>query len=462
MSINITKKTDLEAARLLNNVLNGDIDMNDNAITNMSHIDFDLNNGISPSEGRLFWNGDDGTLNVGMPGGSVNLQIGQESLIRVKNDSGSDISNGTLVYISGSSGINALIDIADNRTASESLVIGMATEDISKNQKGYVTCFGLVRDINTAGISEGSIVWLGQDGSITSVRPTSPVYQVKVGVCIFSNATEGIVFICIDNIPRISSLSDVYISGQQDNENSLYWNSSELRWEQGQKYLRLVNENTNVTGGSFNLTTTGNHNIGQLFSGNQPAGNYSHIEADGTLVFYGDSTVWKDINIGGASLGGPPGLRPGTVQHVDKNGANTGIFTLGIAVNEAISGVFEMQHDYKEGSNVFFHIHFQGIAAPTGTDNINFRLDYCIAKHGEQLNAITQISKEIGIDTRYASYLLEFDEIVGTNITIGDQFIFSLTRINASSNEYAGEALLYTVGIHYQVDTVGSRSMLTK
>lgn len=38
-------------------------------------------------EGRLQWNSDDGTLEVGMPGGNVNLQIGQETLVRVRNAS---------------------------------------------------------------------------------------------------------------------------------------------------------------------------------------------------------------------------------------------------------------------------------------------------------------------------------------------------------------------------------------
>src|SRR5512136_146003 len=46
------------------------------------------------AEGKLVWNADDGTLNLGMPGGSVNLQIGQEMLVRVQNKTGTTIPNG--------------------------------------------------------------------------------------------------------------------------------------------------------------------------------------------------------------------------------------------------------------------------------------------------------------------------------------------------------------------------------
>ena len=50
-------------------------------------IQWDLTPGtLTPTEGLMYWNSDDGTLNLGMPGGNVNLQIGQEGLLRVRNE----------------------------------------------------------------------------------------------------------------------------------------------------------------------------------------------------------------------------------------------------------------------------------------------------------------------------------------------------------------------------------------
>jgi hypothetical protein len=76
-------------------------------------IDFDLTATVSGQEGRLCWNATDGTLNLGMPGGNVNLQVGQEQLIRVTNDEAVQIDNGQVVYISGATGANPKAKLAN-------------------------------------------------------------------------------------------------------------------------------------------------------------------------------------------------------------------------------------------------------------------------------------------------------------------------------------------------------------
>ncbi len=175
------------------------------------------------------------------------------------------------------------------------------------------------------------------------------------------------------------------------------------------------------------------------------------------------NTVWKDINLGAGTLSGPPGLQPGIANYVDEVGADTGIATFGIAVGEGLSGNFEMQHDYKEGSDIIFHVHWQGIAAPTGTDNVQWQLTYTLmGENGETLDAVTVITTETAIDTQYGSYRSNFAAIIGTNIDIENQLLFTIQRIAASANEYGGEALLATVGIHYEVNTLGSRQITTK
>lgn len=191
---------------------------------------------------------------------------------------------------------------------------------------------------------------------------------------------------------------------------------------------------------------------------------YSEFEADGTLEFNGAATVWKDINMGAGVLSGPPGLQPGIVNFVDENGADTGIATFGLAVGEGLSGAFEIQHDYKEGSDITFHVHWQGIAAPTETDKVQFQLTYTVASENtsETLDAVTIITAESDFDTQYESLKTDFTVITGTNFEIGDQFLFTIERIAASANEYGGEALLETVGIHYEIDTIGSRAITTK
>jgi hypothetical protein len=67
----------------------GDITFTEGSVQNANYIQFDVTYVDGQSEGRLQWNSEDGALEVGLPGGNVNLQIGQEHVVRVRNITGS-------------------------------------------------------------------------------------------------------------------------------------------------------------------------------------------------------------------------------------------------------------------------------------------------------------------------------------------------------------------------------------
>jgi hypothetical protein len=175
------------------------------------------------------------------------------------------------------------------------------------------------------------------------------------------------------------------------------------------------------------------------------------------------TTVYKDINLAGALLVGNPTVTPGEDEFLDDEGDGTGIFTYSFGVDEGVHGGFELQHDYKEGTDLVFHVHWQGIAAPTGTDNVQWRLTYCVARDDTVMaDSVTIDSPDTAISTQYKCYRTDFGAITGTNFKIGDQFIFSLFRVAATGDAYAGDALIMTAGIHYKVDTLGSAGIVTK
>ena len=182
---------------------------------------------------------------------------------------------------------------------------------------------------------------------------------------------------------------------------------------------------------------------------------------DKTVVLV--ETVYKDINIAGYLLTKPVSSAPGIVSFIDEAGADTTIETYGFAVGELVHGGFELQHDYKEGTDLTFHVHWQGIAAPSGTDNVQWRLNYIVMRGGATLDAAVVFdSPDTAIDTQYEVYKTNFAAITGTNFLIEDQFMFTLTRVASTGDAYAGEALIATAGIHYQVDTLGSRTISAK
>ena len=173
--------------------------------------------------------------------------------------------------------------------------------------------------------------------------------------------------------------------------------------------------------------------------------------------------VYKDINVAGALLVGNPTVTPGEDEFLDSTGTGTGIYTYAFDIDEGVHGAFELDHDYKEGTDLVFHVHWQGIAAPSDTDYVQWRLVYILARDGVVLPASTPIdSPDTPFDTQYEFVRSDFGAITGTNFKIGDQFLFSLFRVEATGAAYLGDALIATAGIHIQCDTIGSRTISAK
>lgn len=174
----------------------------------VDYIDFDTQTTTVVKEGRVRWNTDEGTLSIGMPGGTVNQQIGMEVFIprKVQNKTGSDLKNGDLIYISGGTGVNLYIAKAraDAITTARP-TIAMLTEDIDNNAFGFATTFGIVRGetsqpIDTTSYNVGDTLYLSEttDGAFTSTVPPHPNYVVKVGYVFRKHATEGAIFVKIE------------------------------------------------------------------------------------------------------------------------------------------------------------------------------------------------------------------------------------------------------------------------
>lgn len=116
---------------------------------------FNTANTTAPASGEMAWNADDGTVDIGLANGSV-LQLGQETLLHVKATTA--LGNGVLCMATGADGNSGRIKAApaDGTGATPGIyVVGVATQAIGSGQIGFVTHFGVVRDINTTGAAVG-------------------------------------------------------------------------------------------------------------------------------------------------------------------------------------------------------------------------------------------------------------------------------------------------------------------
>jgi hypothetical protein len=161
-----------------------------------------LGNGSQPPhlEGRLFYDSENHTLTLYNDEADISLQIGQEEYVRVRNNTPSDILNGSVVRINGSHGGAApTIVLASADSEQNSQVAGFATHTIQSNSFGYICTFGLVRDVDTdGGMSDGDELFLSvTSGEYVNVDPGIPYYRVSLGRVIVSHPSNGTILVAI-------------------------------------------------------------------------------------------------------------------------------------------------------------------------------------------------------------------------------------------------------------------------
>lgn len=147
-----------------------------------------------PQAGDLWWDQADQTLTLHVDG--VSLQIGQEFYTKGVNKTGSTIVDGTPISSDGAQGNRPKILVSSNDDFDLiATYIGLSTEDILNNEEGFVTIFGAVRGIDTSAYAEGAPVYLGVNGTLTPIRPsTGSIIVVGIAVNSTSNGTVFVIY----------------------------------------------------------------------------------------------------------------------------------------------------------------------------------------------------------------------------------------------------------------------------
>ncbi len=249
------------------------IERNNSVVTD--YIDLPENGPHVTQTRRVQWNADDGTMDVGLYGGSV-LQVGQEIHYYAKNTSGGTIANGTPVMFTGSVGSSGKLTFAKavaDGSVDHEYMMGVATQDIANNAFGYVTSFGLVRGVDTSGTpygetwADGDVIYFGPAtaGTWTKVEPDAPNLALPVGVVITaSSGANGSIFVRMKTGESLRELHDVYAPSPANN-NVIVWNSTNSRWEAtGVIVADLTNTTGRLVDSSVNLTNGAAASVGTL------------------------------------------------------------------------------------------------------------------------------------------------------------------------------------------------------
>lgn len=190
------------------------------------------------------------------------------------------------------------------------------------------------------------------------------------------------------------------------------------------------------------------------------------VEADGTLRMDSSATVWEDMRVtldkgsSGAALGFLPGAVAGPEIWYFRNGSGV----------EAMSFTVQIPHTWKEGSNIYPHIHW----LPKGTlgGNVEWNFEYSWANYDpvspQVFPAITTSTVvATGGFTQGVHIITPLTTanagLVATGKKVSSVLICRIWRDSSrGADTYNNDVGGISIDFHYEMDTFGSRSEYSK
>ena len=215
---------------------------------------------VTLAAGKMWYNGTTGSWNLGMGGGNITQQVGEEIFIYGKASSA--ITEGQLVMKTGVVGASGVITFAPTTAGitDDDLIIGIATENIALNGFGRITCFGVVHGINTSAFTDGDTLWYNPavgSGGMTATKPTAPNVKCQVGTVINagSGGSGSIQVLIIHGSQLGGTDSNVNLSSPSNGQ-ILTYDTSNSYWKNTTLTAGTAISVSAATGGALTITNT--------------------------------------------------------------------------------------------------------------------------------------------------------------------------------------------------------------
>ncbi len=231
----LTDQTDLVNAlnlRVPYTGATGNVNLGEYGLTS-GYYQFDTTpTGTPTSLGTMYWDAFYRTISLVDGDGDTTLQIGQEQRTLIHNNTGATLTDGQVVYITGSTGELPTVALANSSNEGTSAAtLGVVTETILNGAAGFITDSGIVHGLNTLSFNEGDMLWLGTTaGTFTNIKPTSPNHLVLIGYVVKKAGGNGSIKVKIQNTQELDECSDVLFSGLTNND-VLTWESATSLWK---------------------------------------------------------------------------------------------------------------------------------------------------------------------------------------------------------------------------------------
>lgn len=217
---------------------------------------------------------------------------------------------------------------------------------------------------------------------------------------------------------------------------------------------------TGVTAGSYNAANITVDSKGRLSAAGNGTGtppNYVSFSADGTITLNGNASVFEDLNFDPASSGGPTATLP---DYVTINSVPHREFTS--ANNQLCGDGEELPHCYKLGTTLFPHCHvFLKSGESAGTTGVTFTIYWELrTATGTTSGSVPVSATSAQLGTTAGANKLDLYDVTGFAgaSTLGA----SLSLMIARTAGNAGDVVVLTYGVHYEIDSIGSKEITTK
>jgi hypothetical protein len=183
-------------------------------------------------------------------------------------------------------------------------------------------------------------------------------------------------------------------------------------------------------------------------------------DANYNFNFLADDVEWNDINLPAAGLG--QGASAPDLEAFLGTGSLKLLAFDGNATTEQVYGSSEILHDWKQGTDIEFHIHWSPTTNDTG--NVKWQLEYSWCNINGTFDNPTTTSVVVAAGgTAWVHKVTAFPAISATGKNIGSALVFRFFRNPTdAADTYTKDATLIQLGIHYQIDSIGSKEKYSK
>ncbi|MGB2032121.1 MAG: hypothetical protein ACPHX9_07610, partial [Candidatus Poseidoniaceae archaeon] len=165
-----------------------------------SHVDFNPVSAPTHSEGRVFYDSTRDSLAYYNSDSAMTIHAGQDTVLRVYNNTGSSIAAGSAVYLTGETGaVPTIAKATASGTIDQSYAVGVLPTAIADSAYGFAVTGGIVF-FDTSHLTAGERVHVGTTAGSTQVdAPSYPNFATDLGLCLLSSASNGCVYIEVEH-----------------------------------------------------------------------------------------------------------------------------------------------------------------------------------------------------------------------------------------------------------------------